>query len=248
MAFHFDLIWKGVDRITAAKTAQEDPSFDNDRWMPTDDTQTEPGVDTWTKLANQLFAKTPPLSRSIDVFNWEEGSFTSKNAKEVLLFIGDPNQSHAEGMAELWLLRDQNGWKIDRQLADGDAIFFQTVDIENDGKSEIWIRAARGGQGEMDSYERVGSLSPESETELFHVSSYDNTGARLESGAERHTHDVQFVDLDNDGILEIVDSEERTLYKGAEQTLISQEKRTHFYKLTSGKFAEIQISLLPSPP
>jgi len=231
-AFHFDVIWKWLNGVTVARTAQEQPAST---------------MDPHTKLVNELFAGRLSGSDSypqpIQVISWEEGSFTSKNAKEALICVEDPNRPRVLGPEELWLLRDQNGWQIGRQLAGGELGLFRIIDIENDGKSEVWISSSQARQGEINISERLLTLSPDFDTTLFEVESYDNTGVLLESGAERNTHNVQFVDLDNDGILEIADSEERTLYKGSEQSLISQEKRTLFYKLTVGKFAEIQISI-----
>ena len=142
---------------------------------------------------------------------WQEGSFSKKDIVEALVSFYDNNQCHAAGYSELWLLRFENGWQIVRKIEDTDWVSFKVLDIEGDGKSEVWITGGGGNQGYFGSFGKLLVLDINSTMTLYTNSGFDYTGAG-EEGEALCMHEMDFRDIDNDGILEIIDLEKKKTY------------------------------------
>lgn len=178
---------------------------------------------------------------AINYIKWQEGAFTKKSALEAVVYFFDGNQPHVASGAELWLLQYGHNWNIIRKIAEADDISFRVVDVDKDGILEILIESSGGNQGyEVLQYEVV-SLSYGSRYTLYLSRGFDNTSAE-EEGEALCKHSIEFKDIDNDGILELIDVFERASYRWSGekwkskyiQTSSSVEKIV--YKLRQGKF------------
>lgn len=191
---------------------------------------------------------------------WLEGSFTGKGDYNALVSFADYNQGHSSGWAELWLLRFVNGWKIDRKLEDHDWVDYEVIDIEKDGKLEIWVVSGACHQGFCPSRGKLLSYNQGSVSTLYSCVGIDNTGfgldeRELEYSEEKEVflgHNVAFIDIDKDGIIEIVDLEEKAYYRwtgkirdfseesDSQYIKTSSTTKQSFYKLKDGKFDKIE--------
>jgi hypothetical protein len=214
---------------------------------------------------------------------WREGAFTRRSTIEAIVSFFDNNQSHAFGNSEVWLLRHigelivdrklagikvpitgiveavNSGWIVDRKLADMKEVLYEVVDIERDGKFEVWITECGGNQGLVASYGKLISLSPESESILYRNEGIDNTGFGLDEreGEVLIAHKVAFLDFDGDGILEILDVEERASYRWtgkirdfsgeSEYKKTSSTIKRSLLKLKNGQFKEVRMPLTDPP-
>lgn len=166
-------------------------------------------------LIRKLFedsSRNQESTRGLSEIRWERGSFTRAGASEAVVAFYDGNQCHACGWSEVWLLRYTHGWQATRRLADSDRVSFQVIDIEGDGKSEIWIETSDGNQGAFSSEGQLLTLEGDAISVMYINSGHDNRGAGVAGEAVR-AHAVEFRDLDHDGILEIVDTETREFYR-----------------------------------
>lgn len=143
---------------------------------------------------------------------WQVGSFTDSKALEALVSFYDDNQCHAAGWSELWLLHFDNGWKLDRKLEDSDWISFKAIDIDGDGKLEVWVESGGGNQGYFVSRGKLLFLSKLDTKVLYLNEGFDYTSA-MKTGLASLSHKVTFQDIDNDGILELLDWEEKGYYR-----------------------------------
>jgi len=212
--------------------------------------------------------------RSLQNIEWQEGPFTGKSSLDALVFFDDYNQGRASGGQELWLLRFDGGWKISGKLADNHWIFYEAVDIDKDSKLEVWVVSAACNQGICPSEGQLLSLSRGSPSILYSSKSIDKTGFGLderelgdwrERGEEGYSvvflgHKVAFLDIDGDGVLEILDEEERARYrwtgeirprrnpdynpqdlkKVSEYVKTSSTSELHLYKMIGGQFQKIE--------
>lgn len=185
-------------------------------------------------------------SYELKYIKWQEGAFTDKDAHDAVVSFFDGNQCHADGYSEIWLLRFVDGWKIDRKLADSDGGSFKPVDINKDGKMEIWITGEGGNQGCFTLIGELISLDAWGTHILYSNKGLDCVGAQIEGKETLCSHQVEFKDVDNDGILEIIDLEVRKAFHwigrgpGAKHVEIWSKSRKFVYKLHGGSFRKTQ--------
>lgn len=179
----------------------------------------------------------------LDIGEWREGSFTSSDAREALVSFHDGAQCHAVGWGEIWLLKFKNGWKIDRKLVDADGGSFRIVDIEGDGKFEVWVHFGFANQGWYRNRGRLLSLNKDTLDILYATQSEAD-----DHGMSRGSQRVDFWDIDNDGTLELLDrqrTEEGYLDEDSEWydnwVVTSSAEKVHIYKFKDGKLVETQF-------
>jgi len=184
----------------------------------------------------------------LDSIEWQEGIFTEKGAREAVVSFYDSNQCHASNGGELWLLRYGHDWNMIKKIYEADGVFFETVDVDEDGILEIMVYSNSGGQGyDFSKYELV-SLKHGSRSTLYLSEGFDNTGAQ-EEGEALCTHSIDFKDIDNDGILELIDKVERTQFKWSGKKFESEYIKTSssveqiVYKLQHGTFVKTNMKL-----
>lgn len=189
-------------------------------------------------------------SYNLDKIEWKTGSFTDKGAEEALVNFYDDNQGHANGASEIWLLKLRNSmWEIDRKITENDYTSFETVDIQKDGRLEILIKEGGGNQGYFVNTDRLISIDGETIKVLYSNEGHSNGSGRCDAGEDISVdHKVKFVDLDNDGILEIIDLKETRTYTGTKpasfgddiegKTLSKSIEIT--YKLQGNKYVKIK--------
>lgn len=182
----------------------------------------------------------------LDSIKWQEGTFTEKGARDAVVTFFDLNQCHASNGGELWLLRYGHEWNIIKKIYEADGFFFETVDVDKDGILEIMVYSNSGGQGyDFSKYELV-SLKHGSRSTLYLSEGFDNTGAQ-EEGEALCTHSIDFKDIDNDGILELIDKVERAQFKWSGKKFESEYIKTSssvekiVYKLQHGTFVKTNL-------
>jgi len=77
--------------------------------------------------------------------SWKERAFTANSAREALVGIRDmDNFPHAAGYSRLWLFRylGGRGWIIYQIILLADELTFETVDIEGNGRLEVWVEGS----------------------------------------------------------------------------------------------------------
>ena len=137
-----------------------------------------------------------------------EGSFTGAGATEAVASVKDFSVSHAEGYYKLFLLSFGEEWKIESLLANGDYGSFQAVDLDGDGKLEVWYTWGGGNQGYFVTYGKLVTVTPEGEDVIYSNEGFDFRGAlRDREGITARENETRFEDLDGDGMLEIVNVE-----------------------------------------
>jgi hypothetical protein len=182
---------------------------------------------------------------SLSEIEWEKGAFTRIDALEALVSFYDVSQSHAVGWSETWLMSFEDAWKINRKLGEGDKVSFERVDIEDDGRWEVWLTMSSMFQGAAQTESQLISLRPDASSILYVSSGIDDTGAGMEGEAMRQ-HITEFRDIDQDGVLEILDLEKRKSYQWtgekweSDYVVISAESTSTTYKLMDGEFRAIE--------
>lgn len=132
---------------------------------------------------------------------------------------------------ELWLLEYDKQWKIGRKLADKVAEF-QTVDFEKNAKPALfYTRHLSPSKGVQQTELKVIAL--QQNRELFSQTALDNTGAVGLMNSQFQEHRIEFEDVDQDGRLELIDTEIKINYLGNQQS-DSAEKKT-IYKMQQGR-------------
>jgi len=178
---------------------------------------------------------------------WQEGSFAREGGHEAIALISDiRNHAHAEGYEHLFLLQFDGTWKIVRHEAVGDFADFKIVDIEGDGRLEVWLESGGGNQGYMETDGQLLSFTPQNEVLLFSCQGHDYSGTGTYEGEAVRSHQVSFRDTDEDGILEIIDKETVDNYKG--MVKLSSKTITHAFKFHNGKFEEYRPSMETHQP
>lgn len=176
----------------------------------------------------QLFvARGVPQLQNI---SFQVGEFVSGRVGAVVAL--DNPQNHALAK-EVWLLDFDKQWKVLRKLADS-VNEFRAVDLDNNGTSELFIvQVSHPAQGIQKTRIVLLTLNKDSETVLFDKTALDNTGVTAAMVSQFQEHQVQFEDVDKDGLLELVDTEIKIGYLGNKQS-DSFEKKT-IYKLSQGR-------------
>ena len=176
---------------------------------------------------------------------WHEGSFRDGDGREALVSFYDSAQCHAAGYSELWLLRCEDGWRLDEKIEDADTVEYEPLDIDGDGRLEVWIVAGGGNQGYFTYTGKLVSFGPASCSILYSNSGEDNTGAVVREGVLLRSHKMGFWDIDGDGVLEVLDlEEERTACPGAVGDETASERRQSIYRLIGGEFEETRVRAL----
>ncbi len=170
---------------------------------------------------------------------WKEGSYTIAGAREAIVSISDmASWSHADGYARLFLFRAPSGhdWRIAQLIGSpADELSFQTVDLEGDGRSEIWVESMRGGQGHFDTSGKLYTLAGGTEMAVYKNAGFDHVGAEIDGDGELLcTHRVEFEDIDRDMIKELVDVEERTTFRKG--VAVSATSSKTIWKYRNGRF------------
>ena len=180
----------------------------------------------------------------LERIKYQEGSFTSKDAKEAIISYYDHNESHGGGWMKVWLVGFEERWTLIKKLEEGDECTFRLVDIDSDGKYEVWIEANGIGQGYMTKLGKLIFFKEGSESELFSYKGFDNTGAGA-TGEALEEHEVNFLDLDHDNKLEIVETVTTKSFTGSgdkyapDYKYVEQAKniQKNTYKLNGDKYA-----------
>ncbi|NPV89416.1 MAG: tetratricopeptide repeat protein [Firmicutes bacterium] len=196
-------------------------------------------------VIRDLFRKTlneEELKYNLDDIKWQKGCFTKTDSVEAIVSIYDRNQSHASRWSEIWLLRYESDWVLDRKIADVDSVSFIVVDIEKDGKQEVWVTQTGGGTGRIGTRGELLSFSPGTQSVLYSNEGFENYE---EGKKECKKHDIDFQDIDNDGILEIIDEETKEYYSQTggsgppEYVKTSSITNKSTYKMENGHFLQI---------
>jgi hypothetical protein len=182
-------------------------------------------------------------SYNLEWIEWQEGSLTKGNAQEAIVSFTDDNQCYGAGRTEAWLLQFESGWKISEKIEEGYALSIEVVDIDNDGKLEIWITREVKAQGFIENISKLISIDGDSQHFLYSNSGFDYRGAMSEGEAVCE-HNIEFCDLNNDGVLEITDTEVRKSFgwtgkkHASDYVEISSKRKTHVYELKGRKFVK----------
>jgi len=176
---------------------------------------------------------------------WKQGKFTDAEGSEAIVSFWDAHQSQANEPSELWLIRSKGDeWEINRKLAEGHGIDFEVIDLQKDGRLEVWVQKSWMSQGYGTKQSELISIDGEKLNILYSNEELDSTGAQ-EQGQALKEHQVRFEDVDNDGILEIIDSEKTESYAWtgkkfeSEYMKLSSKSSTSIYKLQENKYVKV---------
>lgn len=132
-----------------------------------------------------------------------EGVFTAAGLAEAVVSFVDTSQSHAAGIAEIWLLRLVNeNWKPIVKIAESDTAEFVTTDLNGDGVLEILTHTTGGNQGYFVIKHRLIYFADGRPTDLLTFEGFDNTGW-AEDGMCAFDARFAFRDVNKDTILEV---------------------------------------------
>lgn len=185
-----------------------------------------------------------PFNPTRITIKWQEGSFTRKEGREAIVLIDDVwNHQHAEGYAHLFLFLSNGEWKIGQHECVGDTGDMRTIDIEGDGRLEVWVESEAFGQGHAVTWGRLLSFAPDSMKVLFEYEGRDDTGGEPPEGEALMAHRVEFRDVDKDNIFEIIDTETVKTYKAGQE--VASRDKTTAYHLQGGVFKEWRDPLRP---
>ncbi len=185
------------------------------------------------------YKKSEHVPFAYDQVSWKEGAFTQKGVQEAVVLITDYSSfPHSEGYAHLFLLQNQGRWKIIRDKALGDSALLRTMDLEGDGRSEVWIESSGGNQGYTEMVGSLLSFTPDGEVTLYSNRGHDYTGSGILEGEVVRKHEVSFRDVDRDGVLELIDKEMVVDYKGSKEPAVRTVTKT--FKLRNGKFEKYE--------
>jgi len=172
--------------------------------------------------------------KNIGDIDWTRGSFTEQGAEEALVTFYDHNQPHVHGWSEMWMLAYDTGWKIYTKLADSGDISFRKVDLEEDGKSEVYVTSRASNQGYVTERGRLIYFGKDGAFVIYENEGFDEKGTGKDFPKSR-THDVEFRDLDGDGISEIIDKEKHETFSlgkdGVEYNTVRKKSETNIYRL-----------------
>ena len=142
---------------------------------------------------------------------WETGSFTQVDAVEAVVSFIDYGQAHVALPGELWLLEKNENFAPLLMINQSDEITFQAVDVNNDGIDEVLYRATRSITGGMrfTNQSLVSLLGGEvrvlyaadgSDYWFYNEMMYSEDEPMID-------HEITLEDIDDDGILELSDTE-----------------------------------------
>ncbi|NIA11540.1 MAG: hypothetical protein GWP10_17925 [Nitrospiraceae bacterium] len=153
--------------------------------------------------------------------HWEVAQYTEHTARgdlEALVHIADMNQCHASRSSELWLLKYSQelnnecpaGWRIVRKVTESDLVDFTVIDVDGDGRKEVLVDERICGNGGYDRMKhKILSINDNgADTVLYQSEGYDYRGW-MEEGQVLVDYIVEFVDIDHDGKLELLEYEFR---------------------------------------
>jgi len=191
----------------------------------------EPSEETETEEASAL-----------DNIQWEQGAFSARDAHEAVVSFYDGSQAHAMGTGEVWLLRYDGGWKLIAQLENADFASFNLIDIDQDGRSEIWLDAGAMHFGNATSRGSLVKIEGNEVSTLYSCDGFDNTGA-LEEGAAVCKVFADFQNLDDDPVLEIVETETIATYQNISEEYqeVSSTSTVSVYKLKDGQYEKTEM-------
>lgn len=132
-----------------------------------------------------------------------EGAFTAPGRAEAVISFADMSQSHAAGMAEIWLLRLVNDdWEPILKITEFDTAEFVTTDINGDGALEILTHTTGGNQGYFIIHRQLMHFGDGIPTDLLTFEGFDNTGWP-DNGICAFDARFTFRDANKDAILEV---------------------------------------------
>jgi hypothetical protein len=132
-----------------------------------------------------------------------EGSFTAPGITEAVVSFSDAGQSHALGIAEIWLLRlVGERWEPVAKIAESDTAEFVTADLNGDGTLELLTHTAAGNQGYFVICRRLVYFAEGNPTDLLTFEGFDNTGWP-DKGICAFDARFAFRDVNRDGVLEV---------------------------------------------
>jgi hypothetical protein len=132
-----------------------------------------------------------------------EGSFTAPGMTEAVVSFSDVNQSHALGIAEIWLLRlVAERWEPIAKIAESDTAEFVTTDLNGDGVLELLTHTAAGNQGYFVICRRLVYFADGNPTDLLTFEGFDNTGWP-DKGICAFDARFTFRDVNRDAVLEV---------------------------------------------
>lgn len=132
-----------------------------------------------------------------------EGAFTAPGMTEAVVSFSDANQSHALGIAEIWLLRlVGERWEPVAKIAESDTAEFVTTDLNGDGVLELLTHTAAGNQGYFVICRRLVYFADGNPTDLLTFEGFDNTGWP-DKGICAFDARYAFRDVNRDGVLEV---------------------------------------------
>ncbi|MBN1882858.1 MAG: hypothetical protein JW885_11840 [Deltaproteobacteria bacterium] len=142
---------------------------------------------------------------------WEIGSFTQADAVEAVVSFIDNGQAHVALPGELWLLEKNGVFTPLLMINQSDEITFQAIDVNNDGIDEVLYRATRSITGGLrftnqslvsllDGEVRVLYTADGSDYWFYNEMMYSEDEPMID-------HEITLEDIDDDGILELMDTE-----------------------------------------
>jgi hypothetical protein len=132
-----------------------------------------------------------------------EGAFTAPGMTEAVVTFSDANQSHALGIAEIWLLRLVKGqWEPVVKIAEADTADFVTTDLNGDGTLELLTHTSTGNQGYFVINRRLIYFSDGNPADLLTFEGFDNTGWP-DKGICAFDARFAFVDVNRDAAPEV---------------------------------------------
>jgi TolB protein len=185
----------------------------------------------------------------------KHGKFTPSGDQEAVVSFWDDNQEIGavadQKPGELWLLKYKNGrWGIDIRIAESPtrSVEVETIDVQRDGRLELWTKQTVLDHGYMWKRDELISLDGRKANVLYNHEEYENgTGMYPPNEEISVEHKTQFKDIDKDGIVEIIDTKTTKTYVGKEPRRLSSEGEpkistkttTTTYKLKKDKYVEI---------
>lgn len=213
-----------------------------------------PTFNTWTTSMNfrpldeaiieSLFAgrlNEDEFPCDVRVETWDQGAYSQPGTLEAIVMIHDWKQSHAAGANEIWLIAYEDGWVLDRMIAESDFVYYDVMDLDNDGTLEIWCHSNWGNQGYDHSLSEIISVDLNDLRTMYQCEGHNNRGAGEpdEQGYMAISHSLEFWDLDGDSIFEIIDTERRHTWgsKGINDSqLLSTETTISLLRLVGQKY------------
>jgi len=144
--------------------------------------------------------------------SFREGSFTRPGAREALVWFFDRNQSHAAGWAELWLMRDDGGWKSVMVIEQSDRMDARLIDAGGKGISAVFLTATHQATGGfVSSYWALVSLYGGTPSTLYSADGSDfafwDMYKEFGQGQGIILHQIGFRDVWGDSAMELIDTE-----------------------------------------